>query len=50
MRLAGHVVLIVREIRNAYAILAMKPDEKKPLGRCKCRWDDNSETTEARGD
>jgi hypothetical protein len=30
-------------MQNAYKTLAEKPEEKKPLGICKCRWDDNIE-------
>jgi hypothetical protein len=29
------------EKRNAYSILVEKPEEKKPLGRPRCRWVDN---------
>jgi hypothetical protein len=31
----------MREMRNAYIILVRKPEGKKPLGRCRNRWDDN---------
>jgi hypothetical protein len=27
--------------RNAYRILVGKPEEKRPLGRCRRRWEDN---------
>jgi hypothetical protein len=27
-----------REIRNAYKILVVKPEEKRPLGRSGCRF------------
>jgi hypothetical protein len=27
--------------RNAYRILEGKPEEKRPLGRPRCRWVDN---------
>jgi hypothetical protein len=27
--------------RNAYRILVGKPEGKRPLGRPKCRWEDN---------
>jgi hypothetical protein len=30
-----------REKRNAYRILAEKPEVKRPLGRPKCRWVNN---------
>jgi hypothetical protein len=39
-RWAGHVVRI-GEKRNAYKILVGKPEEKRPLGRPRCRWVDN---------
>jgi hypothetical protein len=29
------------ENRNAYRILAGKPDGKRPLGRPRCRWENN---------
>jgi hypothetical protein len=29
------------EKRNAYRILVGKPEEKRPLGRPRCRWEDN---------
>jgi hypothetical protein len=29
------------EKRNAYRILVRKPEEKRPLGRPRCRWVDN---------
>jgi hypothetical protein len=29
------------EKRNAYRILMGKPEEKRPLGRPRCRWMDN---------
>jgi hypothetical protein len=40
MRLAGHVARN-GEKRNAYRILAGKPEGKKPLGRTRRRWVDN---------
>jgi hypothetical protein len=42
MRWAGHVARIV-EKRNAYRILLGKPEGKKPLGRPRRRWMDNTE-------
>jgi hypothetical protein len=27
--------------RGVYMILVQKPEGKRPLGRCKCRWEDN---------
>jgi hypothetical protein len=29
------------EKRNAYRILVRKPEGKRPLGRERCRWEDN---------
>jgi hypothetical protein len=29
------------EERNAYGILVGKPEERRPLGRPRCRWVDN---------
>jgi hypothetical protein len=29
------------EIRNAYRILVVKPEENRPLGRPMSRWNDN---------
>jgi hypothetical protein len=26
---------------NAYWVLAGKPEEQRPLGRSRCRWEDN---------
>jgi hypothetical protein len=40
MRWAGHVALI-GETRNAYRILVVKPEGKRPLGRPRRRWVDN---------
>jgi hypothetical protein len=28
------------EMRNAYNIFTGKPEEKRPLGRPRCRWED----------
>jgi hypothetical protein len=28
-------------MRNAYRILVAKPEVKRPLGRLRCRWEDN---------
>jgi len=38
--MAGHVVRI-GEIRDAYRILARKPEWQSPLGRPKHRWEDD---------
>jgi hypothetical protein len=40
MRWAGHVARI-GEKRNAYKILVVKPEGKRPLGRPRCRWANN---------
>jgi hypothetical protein len=40
MRWAGHVARMW-ETKNAYRILMGNPEEKRPLGRPKHRWDDN---------
>jgi hypothetical protein len=31
----------VGEKRNAYRVLAGKPEGKRQLGRLRCRWEDN---------
>jgi len=41
MRWAGHVEC-VGEGRDAYRVLLGKPEGKRPLGRPRCRWEDNS--------
>jgi hypothetical protein len=40
IRLAGHVAR-TGEIRKAYRILVGQPEEKRPLGKPRCRWEDN---------
>ena len=40
MRLAGHVACM-GEGRDVYRILVGKPEGKRPLGRPRCRWEDN---------
>jgi hypothetical protein len=40
MRWAGHVAQM-GETRNAYRILVIKPEEKRPQGRLRRRWVDN---------
>jgi hypothetical protein len=40
MRWAGHVANM-EQMRNAYIILGGKPEGKRPLGTCTCRWEDN---------
>jgi len=42
MRWAGHVARM-GDRRGAYRFLVGKPEEKRPLGRPMCRWEDNSE-------
>jgi hypothetical protein len=41
MRRAGHVARMM-ERRNAYRILVGKPERKRPLGRLRRRWVDNT--------
>jgi hypothetical protein len=31
----------MREMRNAYKILVVKPEGKRPDGRPRCTWEDN---------
>jgi hypothetical protein len=33
----------MEEMRNAYKILSRKPEVKRPLGRTRYRWEDNSQ-------
>jgi hypothetical protein len=40
MRWAGHVARM-GEVRNAYNILVGKPEGRRPLGRPRCRREDN---------
>jgi hypothetical protein len=40
MRWTGQVKRM-REKMNAYKILVVKPEGKTPLGRRRCRWEDN---------
>jgi hypothetical protein len=40
MRWLGHVAHM-REMRYTYKILVRKPGGKRPLGRPRCRWDNN---------
>ena len=40
LRWAGHVARI-EEGRSAFNILTGKPTGKRPLGRPRCRWEDN---------
>ena len=40
VRWAGHVAHM-EQSRNAYRVLVGKPEEKRPLGRPRRRWEDN---------
>jgi hypothetical protein len=40
MRWAGHVARM-GEDRCVYRALLEKPDERRPLGRPRCKWEDN---------
>ena len=40
MRWAGHVVCM-GEGRGVHRVLVGKPEGKRPLGRPRCRWEDN---------
>jgi hypothetical protein len=40
MRWAGHIACIGKK-RNANRVLVGKPEGKRPLGRPRCRWEDN---------
>jgi hypothetical protein len=40
MRWAGHVARM-GEGRGAYRVLVGRPKDKRPLGRPRCRWEDN---------
>jgi len=40
MRWAGHVARM-GEGRDVYRVLVGKPGEKRPLGRARCRWENN---------
>jgi hypothetical protein len=40
MRWAGHVVCI-KEGRGVYRVLVGRSKGKRPLGRPRCRWEDN---------
>jgi hypothetical protein len=40
MRWAGHVARM-GEVRSAYIILVGRPEEWRPLGRPRRRWEDN---------
>jgi hypothetical protein len=40
MRWAEHVARMRKE-RDLYRVLVGKPEGKRPLGRNRCRWEDN---------
>jgi hypothetical protein len=40
MRWAGHVACM-EEGRGVYRVLVSRPEGKRPLGRHRCRWEDN---------
>ena len=40
MRWAGHVARM-GERRGVYRVLVWKPEGKRPMGRPRCRWEDN---------
>ncbi|KAJ4431809.1 hypothetical protein ANN_20414 [Periplaneta americana] len=40
LRWAGHVARM-GESRNAYRVLVGRPEEKRPLGRPRCKWENN---------
>jgi len=40
MRLAGHVAPMGEE-RGVHIVLVEKSERKRPLGRPRCRWEDN---------
>jgi hypothetical protein len=43
MRWAGHVARM-GEGRGAYRVLVGRPEGRRPLGRPRCRWEDNIKT------
>jgi hypothetical protein len=42
LRWLGHLER-VGEVRGAYRVLVGKPEGRRPLGRLRCRWEDNIE-------
>jgi hypothetical protein len=40
LRWSGHIASI-RVMRNAYKIMVGNSEGKRPLGRLRCRWEDN---------
>ena len=43
MRWAGHLSRM-GDKRGAYRVLVEKPEGKRPLGRPRCKWEDNIKT------
>ena len=41
MRWAGHVARM-GDMRGIFRVLVGKPEGKRPLGRPRCRWEDNN--------
>jgi hypothetical protein len=37
----GGACSMYRERRGVYRVLVGRPEEKRPLGRPRCRWEDN---------
>jgi hypothetical protein len=37
----GGACCTIRERRGVYRVLVRKPEGKRPLGRPRCRWEDN---------
>jgi len=42
VRWAGHIAHM-GDIRNSYKIFVGKPEGRRPLGRPRCMWEDNTE-------
>jgi hypothetical protein len=40
MRWAGHIACMGKE-KSAYRVLVGNPEGKRPLGRSRCRWENN---------
>ena len=40
LKWAGHVACM-EQSRNVYRVLVGKPESKRPLGRPRCKWEDN---------
>jgi hypothetical protein len=48
MRWAGHVARM-GEDRGVHRVLVVKPEGKRPLGRPRCRWEDNGSSGSWKG-